>query len=59
MDGFYPIVSLLAFLSGGCFGFYYSWRVHTRAAKPRLVDDVHRDRDRGDRSSLRTEVPAA
>ena len=26
MDSFYPVVSLLAFLSGGCFGFYYAWR---------------------------------
>jgi len=26
VDSFYPVVSLLAFLSGGCFGFYYAWR---------------------------------
>lgn len=58
MDGFYPVVSFLAFLSGGCFGFYYSWRVHTRS-KLRLVDEVNRDRDRGDRRGLRAEVPAA
>ena len=59
MDGFFPAVSLLAFLSGGCFGFYYSWRVHTRAAKPRLLQDVDRDRDGRDRSRFRAEVPAA
>jgi hypothetical protein len=53
------VVSFLAFLSGGCFGFYYSWRVHARASKLRLVDDGHRDRDRGDRRGLRAEIPAA
>ena len=26
LDGFYPLVSLAAFLSGGCFGFYAAWR---------------------------------
>jgi hypothetical protein len=26
IDGFYPLVSLAAFLSGGCFGFYAAWR---------------------------------
>jgi hypothetical protein len=26
VDSFYPVVSLLAFLSGSCFGFYYAWR---------------------------------
>jgi hypothetical protein len=26
VDSFYPVVSLVAFLSGGCFGFYYAWR---------------------------------
>ena len=27
LDGYYPLVSLAAFLSGGCFGFYAAWRV--------------------------------
>jgi hypothetical protein len=43
LDGFYPLVSLAAFLSGGCFGFYAAWRgyaqrraqVRTLARKPR------------------------
>jgi len=26
LDGFYPLVSLAAFFSGGCFGFYAAWR---------------------------------
>jgi hypothetical protein len=26
VDSFYPVVSFLAFLSGGCFGLYYGWR---------------------------------
>ena len=29
VDTFYPIVSVLAFLSGGCFGLYYGWRSRT------------------------------
>lgn len=29
LDGFYPLVSLAAFLSGGCFGFYAAWRGYT------------------------------
>jgi len=30
VDAFYPVISLLAFLSGCCFGFYYAWRAgHT------------------------------
>ena len=40
LDGFYPLVSLAAFLSGGCFGFYAAWRGHAerraqRRAQPR------------------------
>jgi hypothetical protein len=30
LDGFYPLVSLAAFLSGGCFGFYAAWRGYAR-----------------------------
>ncbi|HKY51856.1 MAG TPA: hypothetical protein VJP45_11430 [Candidatus Limnocylindria bacterium] len=30
IDGFYPLVSLAAFLSGGCFGFYAAWRGYAR-----------------------------
>jgi hypothetical protein len=30
LDGFYPLVSLAAFLSGGCFGFYAAWRGYGR-----------------------------
>jgi len=30
VDTFYPVVSLLAFMSGGCFGLYYGWRSRRR-----------------------------
>ncbi|HUG06376.1 MAG: hypothetical protein WEE03_00515 [Chloroflexota bacterium] len=30
IDGYYPLVSLAAFLSGGCFGFYAAWRGYAR-----------------------------
>jgi hypothetical protein len=30
IDAFYPLVSLAAFLSGGCFGFYAAWRGYER-----------------------------
>jgi hypothetical protein len=43
MDGFYPVVSFMAFLSGGCFGFYYAWRtgrarVAERASQNGITD---------------------
>jgi hypothetical protein len=28
MDGFFPVVSALAFLSGSCFGFFFAGRAH-------------------------------
>jgi len=34
LDGFYPLVSLAAFLSGGCFGFYAAWRGYARRRAP-------------------------
>jgi hypothetical protein len=40
VDGFSPVVSLLAFLSGGCFGFYYAWRSHDApTATPMMRDE--------------------
>lgn len=49
LDGFYPLVSLAAFLSGGCFGFYAAWRGYHY---PRLVKRLERERDRGDSGRL-------
>ena len=37
MDSFYPLVSFMAFLSGGCFGWYYAWRTSQRR---RVADKV-------------------
>ena len=40
VDLFYPVVSLLAFLSGACFGFYYAWRQeHLKVAPQRQERD--------------------
>jgi hypothetical protein len=39
IDGFYPLVSLAAFLSGGCFGFYAAWRGHRR---PKFIGTLPR-----------------
>lgn len=49
LDGFYPLVSLAAFLSGGCFGFYAAWRGYHY---PRLAKRLERERDRGDSGRL-------
>ena len=37
MDSFYPVVSFMAFISGGCFGWYYAWRV--THARPKAVTE--------------------
>ena len=41
MDAFFPVVSLLAFLSGCCFGFYYAWR--SGAMKPQVEPAKHEE----------------
>ena len=48
MDSFFPVVSFLAFVSGGCFGWYYHWR---------SVEQVHGDGHGRDRRGLRAEIP--
>lgn len=42
LDGFYPLVSLTAFLSGGCFGFYAAWRGY--AKRRAQIRELQRDR---------------
>jgi hypothetical protein len=43
-DGFYPLVSLAAFLSGGCFGFYAAWRGYAeRRAQIRALPQKRRE----------------
>jgi len=46
VDAFYPIVSLLAFLSGACFGCYFAWR-------GQLKQDVAARADRKEPVALR------
>ena len=41
MDSFYPVISLAAFLSGGCFGFYYAWRSRQLALVERDAAQEH------------------
>ena len=44
LDGFYPLVSLAAFLSGGCFGFYAAWRGYAeRRAQIRALPQKRRE----------------
>ena len=50
MDSFYPVVSFMAFLSGGCFGWYYAWRSN------RLIKQIHHDGDGGDGGRLSAQV---
>ena len=50
LDGFYPLVSLAAFLSGGCFGFYAAWRGYgARRAQIRELPRKKRDLSEVDR----------
>jgi hypothetical protein len=42
LDGFYPLVSLAAFVSGGCFGFYAAWRGH--AIRRERIHELRRER---------------